>query len=380
VSKTLFEKLVAASRQAVIAHPKLRAVTLAQWMLESGRGTSKLATLHNNFGGLKWRPEMAAYATKVFYEAHDGGDYYCRFAGPEAFIRGYWAFLERAPYRGWKSHTATPEAFIRFIGPIYTPSANYADKVLALLDEAGDLLAAQAAPTPAPVTPDIDLGVIVLDPGHGGAANVSGSSWNNATSASGVKEKALTLLWCQTLKDQILSQAAAAGEKIKVVLTRTTDVNLTGAARAKKTRETGAKAFVCLHFNGLGDKTVSGTETFYRAPQNGNVNLAADIAFGQALHDAMLAGLRQVRPETRDRKLKPDTATGPGALGVLNDAALGNHQPGGRLAVSTYFEVEFITNPAVDAAFISGPNADANRTTVMASVARAVRARMRLLP
>ena len=65
------------------------------------------------------------------------------------------------------------------------------------------------------------------------------------------------------------------GEKIKVVLTRTTDVNLTGAARAKKTRETGAKAFVCLQFNGLGDKTVSGTETFYRAPQNGNVNLAA---------------------------------------------------------------------------------------------------------
>ncbi len=380
MSSTPFDNLVAACRQAVIAHPKLRAVTLAQWMLESGRGTSKLATQHNNFGGLKWRPEMAAYATKVFYEAHDGGDYYCRFASPEAFIRGYWAFLERAPYRGWKSHTATPETFIRFIGPIYTPAANYADKVLALLDEAGDLLADQPAPTPAPVTPDVDLGVIVLDPGHGGAANVSGSSWNNATSASGVKEKALTLLWCQTLKDQILSQAAAAGEKIKVVLTRTTDVNLTGAARAKKTREHGAKAFVCLHFNGLGDKTVSGAETFYRAPQNGNVNLAADIAFGQALHDALVAGLRQVRPETRDRKLKPDTASGPRVLGVLNDTALGNHQPGGRLAVSTYFEVEFITNPAVDAAFISGPNAAANRTTVMASVARAVRAQMRLLP
>lgn len=375
-----FDKLVAAYRQAVIAYPRLRAISLAQWMLESGRGTSKLATQHNNFGGLKWRPEMAPYATKVFYEAHDGGEYYCKFGSLEAFIRGYWAFLDRAPYKGWKNHAATPKDFIEFIGPIYTPTAGYAGKVLALLDEAGGLLSAQPAPAAAPLTPDVDLGVVVIDPGHGGTANVSGSKWNNATSASGVLEKTLTLLWCQTLKEQILSQAAAAGETIKVVLTRTTDVNLTGEARAKKTRDNGAKAFICLHFNGLDDKTVSGAETFYRAAQNGNVNLNADIAFGQAMHAALVAGLRKGRPATKDRKLKPDTASGPKVLGTLNDVSLGNPQPGGRLAVSTYFEVEFITNPDVDHAFVSGPQATANRTAAMASVATAIRAQMRVLP
>ena len=78
-----------------IRYPQLRAVTLAQWMLESGRATSKLAKLHYNFGGIKWRAEMAAYATKVKYEANDGVDFYCKFATIENYIAGYWAFLDR---------------------------------------------------------------------------------------------------------------------------------------------------------------------------------------------------------------------------------------------------------------------------------------------
>src|SRR5215510_2923406 len=118
-----------------IRHPQLRAVTLAQWMVESGRGTSKLARDHYNFGGLKWRKEMAAFATRVSYEAHDGKDYYCKFATIENFINGYWAFLNRAPYSGWEEHIDSGEDFIRFIGPIYTPKPSYADDVLALVPE-----------------------------------------------------------------------------------------------------------------------------------------------------------------------------------------------------------------------------------------------------
>ena len=52
----------------------------AQWMLESGRATSILARDHYNFGGLKWRKEMVPYATKIKYVAHDGEDFYCKFA------------------------------------------------------------------------------------------------------------------------------------------------------------------------------------------------------------------------------------------------------------------------------------------------------------
>jgi hypothetical protein len=60
----LLQKLATIYRGDEIQYPELRAVTLAQWMLESGRATSRLAKLHYNFGGIKWRREMAPYATK----------------------------------------------------------------------------------------------------------------------------------------------------------------------------------------------------------------------------------------------------------------------------------------------------------------------------
>jgi len=57
-----WSELVSAARVAVIPAPALRMVTLAQWILESGRGTSRLATEYGNFAGLKWRPEMQGFA------------------------------------------------------------------------------------------------------------------------------------------------------------------------------------------------------------------------------------------------------------------------------------------------------------------------------
>ena len=102
-----FRLLVDAYRDAPIPFLQLKPVTVAQWMHESGRGSSKLATDHNNFAGLKWRDEMQGFATPVTYEAHDGTDRYCKFTSIETFIHGYWHFLERAPYRGWRDHAAS---------------------------------------------------------------------------------------------------------------------------------------------------------------------------------------------------------------------------------------------------------------------------------
>jgi hypothetical protein len=58
-----FKSLVDAYRGISIEYPQLKPVTIAQWMHESGRGSSKLATDHNNFAGLKWRDEMEGFAT-----------------------------------------------------------------------------------------------------------------------------------------------------------------------------------------------------------------------------------------------------------------------------------------------------------------------------
>jgi N-acetylmuramoyl-L-alanine amidase len=140
----LFKQLAGVYAQKDISYPHLKAVTLAQWALESGWGTSELATEHFNFGGLKWRPEMNHYATKVRYEAHDGWDDYCKFASLEKFIEGYWGFLERAPYEGWKEHTGTIKDFIGFIAPIYCPGrAGYVEDVLELIPKVEELLTSQ---------------------------------------------------------------------------------------------------------------------------------------------------------------------------------------------------------------------------------------------
>jgi N-acetylmuramoyl-L-alanine amidase len=227
VANALLRKLATIYRGEDIRYPQLRSVTLAQWMLESGRATSELARQHYNFGGLKWRKEMTLYATRIKYEAHDGVDYYCKFATIENFVAGYWAFLNRAPYSGWEEHVGTAEEFIRFIGPIYTPSKKYPDKVLTLVPEAEQLLRQHepaALALDAPGTVDAtDLGTIVIDPGHGGTTDEEGSSANNAISVSGVKEKKLTLDFCLVLRDELIKQAKKADQKIKVVLTRETD-------------------------------------------------------------------------------------------------------------------------------------------------------------
>ena len=377
---TLLQNLASAYRAAQIEHPQLRAVSLAQWMLESGRASSKLATEHLNFGGLKWRSEMTPFATRVTFTAHDGEDDYCKFASIDKFIAGYWAFLERTPYTGWKQHAASGESFIRFIGPIYTPSAGYAEKVLKLVAEADALLGAAGAPGASPGAPTAlaDLGAIVIDPGHGGTQNVPGSSANNATSVSGVREKDLTLRFCRVLRDELVQQSQNAGERIKVVMTRDSDINLTGSARAGHASANGAKLFLCLHFNGLTNATVRGSETFFRAQENGNLNLADDMAFARDVHAGLMAGMRAIDPNARDRGVKPDNQTGPGALGVLNDAALGN-SVGGRACRAAYIEAEFITHPDVDRLLISGPQAQANVRTVMGHVATAIRKHMKAM-
>lgn len=136
-----WRQLVGAYAHAPIAYPQLKAVTLAQWILASDRGTTGLAATYMNYCALLWRPEMAVYASAVRYESADGAADYCAFASPEAFILGYWHFVDRAPYRGWEAHTDSAEAFIRFLADAgFDSSPEYAANVLARVDEANQML------------------------------------------------------------------------------------------------------------------------------------------------------------------------------------------------------------------------------------------------
>lgn len=138
---SIWNELIQAARVAQIPAPALRPVTLAQWILESGRGTSELARLHYNFAGLKWREEMTGYATKIRYVAHDGPDDYCAFTSPDAFIQGYWRFIGRSIYAGWQSYATDPSGYLRFLKSRgYAGDRDYVAKVERLVAEAESLL------------------------------------------------------------------------------------------------------------------------------------------------------------------------------------------------------------------------------------------------
>lgn len=122
----------------------LKQTTLAQWLLESGRATSKLAIEANNFAGLKWRdPDMKGFAEPLTIKVPSETTevVFCKFTSIEGFIAGYWRFLSRSPYKGLEGYTNTPESFIGFLkSKGYSTDPGYVEKVMSLLPEAQKLL------------------------------------------------------------------------------------------------------------------------------------------------------------------------------------------------------------------------------------------------
>lgn len=135
-----FKTLIAQYSDAVIEFPNLKAVSLAMWLLESGRGASGLARDHLNFAGMKYRPELSDICTRVRYQAHDGQGYYCAFPDLDSFVAGYWRFLDRPPYLGWRDKAGDDLAFLAHIAGIWAQDPQYGDKVAGLLTEARILL------------------------------------------------------------------------------------------------------------------------------------------------------------------------------------------------------------------------------------------------
>lgn len=140
-SGTHIEVLGKTYRDTQIECPDLKPVTLAQWVLESGRGSSKLAQEHNNYAGLKWRDEMKGWGVPVSYLAHDGRTEYIKFETPLAFIKGYWRFIDRSPYAGWRQFCNDPTGYLGHIAKAgYAEDKKYVTKVKSLIPEAKELL------------------------------------------------------------------------------------------------------------------------------------------------------------------------------------------------------------------------------------------------
>jgi hypothetical protein len=134
----------------------LKEVTLAQWLLESARATSQLASTAHNFSGLKWRSEMSPFATQLNIQvpSEPVPVDFCQFSDINAFITGYWKFLTRSPYVGLTDHTNSPDNFMGFIQRQgFAADIDYVNKVVKLIPEARNLFA-QARGLNIPVPPN----------------------------------------------------------------------------------------------------------------------------------------------------------------------------------------------------------------------------------
>jgi Mannosyl-glycoprotein endo-beta-N-acetylglucosaminidase len=144
-------------------YEQLREVNLAQWLLESARGNSDLAKTTKNFSGLKWRKEMAPFASaiSILVPSEPVPVEFCQFKDVDAFITGYWKFLTRSPYAGIVEHTNTPENFLGFLQRQgFSSDMEYVGKVIKLIPEARNLLAEARGITIAP--PPNDLQVVAF--------------------------------------------------------------------------------------------------------------------------------------------------------------------------------------------------------------------------
>ena len=206
-------------------------------------------------------------------------------------------------------------------------------------------------------------GTVVIDPGHGGTGRVGDSDGNHAVSASGVKEKDLTMILANLVKSELQTAAAAGGHSINIFMTRTGDVNLGLADRAHVARTHHADRFLSIHLNASDNGPARGTETYVRRAKD-NVNLSADKKFATKVQNAVFGAIRSFDPTTRDRGVKE------AQFGVLNDVALGNTAGGHCRAVLQ--EVEFLDNPRVDVLLNTGPNAAQVRTAIARAMAGAI--------
>ncbi|MCC8435498.1 N-acetylmuramoyl-L-alanine amidase [Brevibacillus sp. M2.1A] len=227
-------------------------LTIAQAILESGWGTSELATKANNLFGIKGTGPAGIYQ-KVSPEYVDN-----KKIEKLSDFRKYNNWLESV-----QDHTAKllEPRYAKVLGASYRAACqaiqdagyatdpNYAQELIKRIEkyklDQYDSQGGQTMPLP----------ILIIDPGHGG-------SDPGAVGANGLKEKDLNL------QISLYQYARFQALGVPVVLTRTSDIALTPDQRTKLVRESGAKYCISNHINaGGGD----GAETIYSIHSDGKL-------------------------------------------------------------------------------------------------------------
>lgn len=202
-----------------------------------------------------------------------------------------------------------------------------------------------------------DPPVIVIDPGHGGSSVAgslskrSNSSPNNATTPGGILEKDLTLEFSKILRDEIKAAAERTGPRVGVLLTREDDRNLDFIQRAAIANRPDTACVVSIHFNAGGGGRALGSLALIAAAKR-NPNFERDKAFGEGLAAACSEGVQRYLPQSKSRGVITDGHLHGGLGSNFYFQMLRHRQL--REVPKCFLEVEFIDNPAVEKALLSG--------------------------
>lgn len=206
-------------------------------------------------------------------------------------------------------------------------------------------------PTDASSSPKI----VVIDPGHGGAADAGSdaarnkSTSNNAISATlRIKEKDLALTLSKLIAERIDKSEAAAQGKIKAVLTRADDSNIDFSKRAGVAAQANGNCYVAIHFNSDGSQRVSGPRAVIQQ-RSRNPNYDADEGFGRALARAVEKVSKTFRSQTPGASVHDDHELHNGWGSYLFHQLSLNQKT--KLIPSCHLEVEFLDNRDLERLF-----------------------------
>lgn len=202
---------------------------------------------------------------------------------------------------------------------------------------------------------------VVIDPGHGGSADIGNSAWNNAVSYSQVLEKTMTLELSIGICNALRNLANSNSAQIRIFLTREDDSNLGLSNRAAIAKSQNADIFLSIHFNDFDENRggVRGTES-YVCPRSINSNFEANMRLATSIQNATFSSIQQLDSNARDRGVKE------GNYVVLREENLGSK------VSACLLEVEFIDNQQVDQLLNTNPNSLKVKSQICMAIARAI--------
>ena len=324
-------------KETNVEFENLKVIQLAQAILESGRGGSDLFKLHGNPFGMKFRKEMREIADQVLYTDNAGEtDIYCKFDDLEEAVKGYWLFIDRPVYSGWRTSSSNAEDYIKFIayagyigGPFDGSDSDrnskdiYIKKILDLLPEAKNLLGSSVTPV-TPVAPKTwKAKGVLLEIGHG--SNPSGFE-SGADGAGSLREREYDLNGIAAKEALKVIQAAG----VPCMITDFGGISIDNDLYEIGKTAAGFDVFCSIHHNSA-NKSVQGAEVLVHNSKGD----AADLALAKLMSAEIAAelGIRDRIANGRDPRL---------ALGVLSGAEDTN------VRVSVLAEVYFIDAPVAN--------------------------------